>query len=118
MSARCVERDSTLYLRGSPGTLGGRKGSGPLGRSYILLNSELDKNVYDSGLWKLKLGPFLDTGIAYDSSGYFGSKMWLWDVGLQSKIVILRGLTLVLSYGRDLRTGRGCFYSGIPLFSR
>jgi hypothetical protein len=108
-----IERDNDLWLRGHAGTDHGRKGAAPLGRRYFLANWELDKNVYANGLVTLKLGPFVDTGTIADSSGLFGSREWLWDLGLQSKVRVLNRLTVILSYGRNLRGGRGVFYGTV-----
>ena len=102
--------DNDLWLRGHPGTTGGRKGAAPLGRRYTLLNWELDKDLYSNGIISLKFGPFLDTGAIADSSGLFGSREWLWDTGAQCKIRLLGSITVVLIYGRDLRGGRDNFY--------
>jgi tetratricopeptide (TPR) repeat protein len=105
-----LERDNDLWLRGQPGTLDGRKGAAPLGRRYFLTNLEMDKNIYRGAYFKVKLGPFLDNGAVADSSGLFGSQRWLWDTGAQCKIRILGNVTVVLSYGRDLRSGHNVFY--------
>lgn len=108
-----IERDNDLWLRGHAGTSGGRKGAVPLGRRYFLANWEMDKNVYANGIFTVKLGPFLDTGAIADSSGLFGSREWLWDTGAQCKVRVLGSLTIVLSYGRDLRGGRNVFYGNV-----
>jgi hypothetical protein len=108
-----VERDNHLWLRGHPGTLGGRKGAAPLGRRFFLANWEMDKNIYDNGLFVVKIGPFLDNGAVADSSGLFGSQRWLWDSGVQCKVRILGGVTAVFSYGRNLRGGKGVFYGSV-----
>jgi tetratricopeptide (TPR) repeat protein len=105
-----IERDNNLWLRGHAGTLDGRKGAAPLGRRYFLANWEMDKNIYKNGFFTVKLGPFFDNGAVADSSGLFGSQRWLWDSGVQCKVRILGGLTVLLSYGRDLRGGKGVFY--------
>ncbi|HXM92637.1 MAG TPA: hypothetical protein VOA64_00045 [Candidatus Dormibacteraeota bacterium] len=105
-----VERDNDLWLRGHPGTLSGRKGAAPLGRRFFLANWEMDKNIYRNGFFTVKLGPFFDNGAVADSSGFFGSQRWLWDSGVQCRVRILGGLTVLLSYGRDLRSGKGVFY--------
>jgi len=105
-----VDRDNDLWLRGHSGTIGGRKGAAPLGRRFFLANWELDKNVYQAGFLNVKLGPFVDSGDIADSSGLFGSQRWLWDTGIQCKIRVLGSVTVVLSYGRDLRGGKGVFY--------
>jgi tetratricopeptide (TPR) repeat protein len=108
-----LERDNDLWLRGHAGTSGGRKGAAPLGRRYFLANWEQDKNVYANGIFTVKLGPFLDTGAIADSSGLFGSRKWLWDTGAQCKVRVLGSITVVLSYGRDLRGGRNVFYGTV-----
>src|ERR1700730_7213089 len=108
-----VERDNDLWLRGHAGTIDGRKGAAPLGRRYVVMNWEMDKNIYRNGFLTLKLGPFLDNGAVADSSGLFGSQRWLWDSGVQCKVRILGSVTVLLSYGRDLRGGKGTFYGTV-----
>ncbi len=108
-----VERDNDLWLRGHAGTIDGRKGAAPLGRRFFLANWEMDKNIYQNGFFTLKLGPFLDHGAVADSSGLFGSRRWLWDTGAQCKVRILGSLTIVVSYGRDLRGGRNVFFGTV-----
>ena len=108
-----IERDNDLWLRGTAGTTDGRKGAAPLGRRYLLANWEVDKNVYGNGFFVVKLGPFVDDGAIADSSGLFGSQHWLWDTGAQCKIRVLGTMTVVLSYGRDLRGGRNVFYGTV-----
>jgi hypothetical protein len=105
-----VERDNDLWLRGHSGTLDGRKGRAPLGRRYVLLNSEVNKTIYDRAFFRVQLGPFFDTGAIADASGEFGSQKWLFDTGIQARIHILGSVSIVLSYGRDLRNGTGVFY--------
>ena len=108
-----IERDNDLWLRGHAGTLDGRKGAAPLGRRFFLANGEMDKNIYQNGFFTVKLGPFLDSGAVADSSGLFGSQRWLWDTGAQCKVRLLGSLTIVLSYGRDLRDERNVFYGTV-----
>ena len=108
-----VERDNDLWLRGHAGAIDGRKGSAPLGRRYFLANWEVDKNVFENGVFTVKLGPFLDSGAIADSSGLFGSQRWQWDSGLQCKVRVLGGVTAVFSYGRNLRGGKGVFYGTV-----
>ena len=107
------ERDNDLFLRGHPGLYNGQKGNAPLGRNFILMNSELDKIAYHNGLFAVRLGPLLDTGRTYDPSGYFGTRNWLWDTGLQTKIRILGSFEFVLGYGKDLRTGKNSFFTKV-----
>ncbi len=106
-----IERDNDLWLRGHAGTTDGRKGAAPLGRRYLLANGELDKYIFKGAFFTMKLGPFVDSGAIADSSGLLGSQKWLWDAGGQCKVRILGSVTVLLSYGRDLRSGRGVFYA-------
>jgi tetratricopeptide (TPR) repeat protein len=106
-----VERDNELWLRGHPGTTEGRKGRAPLGRRYALFNSEMSKTVYEGAFFRVQLGPFLDGGAIADPSGLFGSGKWLIDAGLQARIRLFGGVSVVLSYGRDLRNGSEASYA-------
>ena len=106
-----VERDNDLWLRGHRATTDGRKGRAPLGRRYALFNSELNKTFYEGAFFRVQLGPFLDSGAVADPSGLVGSRKWLVDAGLQARIRVVGGVSLVLSYGRDLRNGSGAFYA-------
>jgi len=105
-----LDRDSSLWLRGHGATIDGRKGRAPLGRRYFMLNSEYDKTLYNGGLFRFQAGPFLDTGKITDSSGVFGDPRWLVDTGVQVRVRVLGAVSVVLSYGRDLRNGRGAFF--------
>jgi tetratricopeptide (TPR) repeat protein len=104
-----MERDNDLWMRAHVGTRDGRKGSAPLGRRYFLANHEIDKNVYSNGLLRVKLSPFVDTGKISDPSGTSGSRTWMWDTGVQTKIRVL-GVGVSLVYGKDLRTGNNAYY--------
>jgi hypothetical protein len=99
-----LERDNDLALRGHLGTRGGKKGSGPIGRRYILTNFELYKRVYRGDWLTLDAGPALDTGRV--NEGEFQI-----DAGAVVRLRILGSFGIVLSYARDLRGGRGAFYS-------
>jgi hypothetical protein len=105
-----VERDNDRWLRGHPGTLDGRKGRAPLGRRYLLFNSELYKTVYEGPFFRVQLGPFFDTGAIADPSKLLGSQKWLFDTGIQARVRVLGSVSVLLSYGRDLRSGTGAFY--------
>ena len=96
-------------MRGHIATRDGRKGSGPLGRSYFLSNWEADKNVYRNGLLNLKLGPFVDTAKVTDPMAGLGSHKWLWDAGAQVKVRAL-GFGVVITYGKDLRSGNNAWW--------
>jgi hypothetical protein len=104
-----LERENPLRLRAHVSTRDGRKGNAPMGRNYVLLNSEIDKNIYDWGLVGIKLSPFLDIGRSTDPMAGLGSKKLLWDTGLQLKVRFV-GIGFVVVYGRDLRTGKDIAY--------
>jgi hypothetical protein len=104
-----LERDNDLWMRAHIGTFNGQKGSAPLGRDYLLFNSEVDKNIYSNGLIGVKLSPFLDTGKITDPLAGLGSQEWLWDIGMQIKVRVL-GVGVTFTYGKDLRTGHNALY--------
>jgi tetratricopeptide (TPR) repeat protein len=105
-----LDRDTSLWLRGHNATIDGKKGQAPLGRRYVLVNTEYDKTLYDGGFYRFQAGPFLDMGRITDPSGLFGDPRWLVDTGVQMKLRVLGSVSLALSYGRDLRNGRGAFF--------
>jgi hypothetical protein len=107
------DRDTDLWMRGHPGLVAGQKGNAPLGREYVLANTELDKIVYRAPFMTFRAGPFLDSGKVYDPSGYFGSQKWMWDTGAQLKIRVLGSFEFVLGYGKDLRSGRNSFFTTV-----
>ncbi|MGH9433198.1 MAG: hypothetical protein ACRD3T_16835, partial [Terriglobia bacterium] len=112
-----LERDNNLWLRGEIGTANGRKGSAPLGRNYTLTNWEDDKIIFQNGIFRVRVGPFLDSGRITDPSGDFGSRQWMWDTGLELKIRVLGGTEVALFFGKDLLTGNTSFYAttlGLP----
>jgi hypothetical protein len=104
-----LEHDNDLEMRAHLGTRHGRKGSAPLGSTYFLSNWEADKNVFQNGLFNVKLGPFVDSGRITDPAPGLGSHKWLWDVGAQVKARAF-GVGLAFSYGKDLRSGNNAFY--------
>ncbi len=105
------DRDTDLYLRGHRGTRNRKKGNSPLGREYLLWNWEVDKRIFEHSFFDLRIGPFLDSGKTRDESQAFGSTKWLWDVGIQAKLRFQSKLTLLLTYGKDLRTGRNAWHA-------
>lgn len=108
-----VERDdNNLWLRGISATHGGRKGNSPMGRDYVLWNSEIDKIVYNGALFQVRVGPLFDAGRIWDASGLFGSRGWLWDPGAQVKFRVLDTFEVVFSYGHDMRSGENAFFGG------
>jgi hypothetical protein len=106
-----IERDSDLWLRAHPGTRDGNKGSAPMGRGYLLSNTDWDKNVFNGGFLQIKMGLFFDAGRVHAPSPVLGSSQWLLDTGAQVKLHVLGCLGVVLTYGRDVRGGRNTFYA-------
>jgi tetratricopeptide (TPR) repeat protein len=106
-----LDRDTTLWLRGHGATIDGKKGGAPLGRRFVLLNSEYDKTLYNGGFFRIQAGPFVDMGKITDPSALFGDPRWLVDTGLQVNLRVLGSVSVALSYGRDLRNGRGAFFA-------
>ena len=80
-----------------------------MGRYYLLSNWDIAKNVYNNGLFGVKLSPFLDTGKITDPLPGLGSKNWLWDTGIQANFTVL-GVCFTFNYGKDLRSGNNAFY--------
>ena len=107
------DRDTELWMRGHPGLLSGQKGNAPLGRQYVLTNSEVDKVVYRAPFVTFRVGPFLDSGKVYDPSGYFGAPEWMWDTGVQVRIRVLGSFEFLLGYGKNLRSGKNSFFTAV-----
>jgi hypothetical protein len=108
-----MERDNELWLRGHVGTQEGRKGNAPLGTDYALVQTDFDRTVAQFRFVRVKAGPFFDAGWISGPSSQFGSHGWLFDAGLQAKVVVAGGITWSFVYGRDLRDGRGVFYTSV-----
>ncbi|HJT88520.1 MAG TPA: tetratricopeptide repeat protein [Bryobacteraceae bacterium] len=108
-----IERDNDLWLRGHPGAIDGKKGSAPIGRGYLLSNWDLYKDVYRHPLFTIQLGPFLDTGRIHDVFGRFGDGRLLVDTGAQCRARLPGGLSVVVTYGRDLRGGGKVLYATV-----
>ena len=107
------DRDTDLWMRGYPALYHGQKGNAPLGRDYFLSNWDFDKIAYINPLFTAAVGPFLDSGDAYDPSGYFGSRQWMWDSGLQTKIRVLGRAEIVLGWAITLRSAHGSFFATV-----
>ena len=114
--------DADLPMKAHIATRDGRKGSAPLGSNYFVSNWEATRQFSP----KLKspimlpmqvaVGPFLDTGKISDPGSALGSGKWLWDVGLEAKVRVFQ-FEVMLSYGRDLRSGRNAVVTSSPLYT-
>jgi tetratricopeptide (TPR) repeat protein len=107
------DRDTDLWMRGYPGLHHGQKGDAPLGRDYFLTNWDFDKIAYDNPLVTAAVGPLFDSGDAYDPSHYFGSRQWMWDSGLQTKIRVLHRAQIILGWAIALRSARSSFFATV-----
>jgi tetratricopeptide (TPR) repeat protein len=103
------ERDNDLWLCGQVGTRDGRKGSSPLGYDYFLSNASLLRSVYSNGLLGIKAGPLFDIGRMGAPTGGLSTTQWIFDAGAEVRFTVL-GTSVVMTYGRDLRTGNNAFY--------
>lgn len=108
-----LERDNPLWLRGHVGTRDGRKGNAPLGSQFVLVNSELQRDLWRVLFLRVQAGPFFDVGATRDPRGYFGSNGLLYDAGLAVTLRTVRGIRISAVYGRDLRDGRPAFYTAV-----
>ena len=104
-----VERDNDLWLRGHVGTRDGRKGSAPMADRYFLSNTDFYRSVWSNGLISIKAGPLLDVAKASAPTTGLTRRQWLVDAGVEVKLSVL-GTGVVLTYGRDLRSGNNAFY--------
>jgi hypothetical protein len=104
-----VERDNDLWLRGHIGTRDRQKGSSPLGYNYFLSNSDFYRRIYTDGLFDIHAGPLLDIGRMDAPTSGLSSSQWFFDTGVEARITVL-GTSIVLTYGRDLRSGANAFY--------
>lgn len=122
------DRDNPLWMRGHNGLVDGRKGNAPLGTRYLLGNVDFERLLWRDPLVTVRLGAFVDTGRIYASgegsgaaagsvspapTALFGSPIWLTDTGLQARVHLFSGSTLILGWGHDLRSGGNTFYSAI-----
>lgn len=107
-----VERDNDLWLRGHIGTRDGQKGSSPLADRFFLSNTDFYRSVWGNGLISVKAGPLLDIARASAPTSGLAAQQWLFDAGAEVKLTVL-GTGVVLTYGRDLRTGNNAFYGSV-----
>ena len=107
-----MERDTDLWLRGQIGTRDGRKGSSPLGSSFFLLNTDFYRRIYGNGIFDLKAGPLADVARVGAPTTGLADGRWLFDVGVEAKLTVL-GTSVVLTYGRDLRSGSNAFFGAV-----
>jgi len=91
-----LDRDSDLTLRAHPSYHEGRKGSGPIGNRYVLLNAETDKILHDFGVARVSAGPVVDVARM--------SKLYI-DSGVVLRLSLGPAMSMSFSLSRDLRSG-------------
>jgi len=105
-----MDRDDTnLELRAHIATRDGRKGSAPIGNGYLLSNTDFYRRLYTNGLVTIHVGPLFDVGRMVAPNSALSSQQWLLDAGIEARLTVLH-TSVVLSYGRDLRTGANAFW--------
>ncbi|MEX2263202.1 MAG: tetratricopeptide repeat protein [Bryobacteraceae bacterium] len=108
-----AERDNDLWLRGHSGTRNGQKGHAPMGAAFLLANLEVGKRIYSHPLFTIQLGPFADIGRIRDLLGRPSPSAWIVDPGVHARIRLLGKVEVSLSYGWNVSSGRGLFYSKV-----
>lgn len=104
--------DSNLWMRGHITTRDGRKGSSPIGNAYTLSNTDFYRRIYSNGLFAIHVGPLLDIGKMGAPTIGLSSDQWLFDAGIEARLTVLH-TSVVLSYGRDLRSGANAFFGTV-----
>ncbi len=79
---------------------------------YFLSNTDLYRSVWGNGLVSIKAGPLLDIARTAGPTPELAPRQWLFDVGAEVKLSVL-GTGVVLTYGRDLRSGSNAFYGSV-----
>jgi hypothetical protein len=104
--------DSDLNLRAHIATRDGRKGSAPIGNAYFLSNTDVFRRLYSNGLLRIDLSPLLDIGKMAAPTTGLSTGQWLFDTGVEARLTVLH-TSVILSYGRDLRSGANAFYGSV-----
>ena len=109
-----MERDNSpeYWLRGHPGARYGRKGTAPLGQEIEVGQLDVSRRLFTLPFIRSYLGPWFDWGRTA-AGGRFESNGWLYDAGVEARVATLGGIQVRLIYGRDMRDGRGVFYTAI-----
>ncbi len=110
-----MERDNPaeFWFRGIAGTFAGRKGSAPLVKQFALMQTDVDRRIFELPLIRLDAGPFFDTTVLGKSaldrihSGPMAAS------GLEAQVKTFGNIKFRFVYGRDFQTGRGVFYSAV-----
>ncbi len=108
-----MDRDDTnLWMRAHIATRDGHKGSSPIGDAYFLSNTDIFRRLYGNGLFAIHAGPLLDIGKMAAPTVGLSSDQWLVDAGVEARLTVLH-TSIVLSYGRDLRSGANAFFGTV-----
>jgi predicted double-glycine peptidase len=102
-----LDRDSDLWLRAHSATLDGRKNAASTSRAFIVMNSDFQKTVFNSGLFQIKTGPFVDAGKSSISP------RWVVDSGLEMRFSVLGSIAINISYGWSLRDAQRALFARV-----
>ena len=79
---------------------------------FFLSNTDFYRSVWGNGLISVKAGPLLDVAKVSAPTAGLATQQWLFDAGAEIKLTVL-GTGVVLTYGRDLRSGNNAFYGAV-----
>ncbi len=113
--ALAMERDTEddLWLRGIVGTIDGRKGNGPIGRSFAIGQVDLQRRLFAVPFLRVSAGPFFDAGEVghpLENSKFRGLQC---DTGIEGKVRTAGAVEVLLICGRDLSKGGNAFYTAV-----
>ena len=89
-------------------------GENPFSTGYMLLNGDVSKTIFENGKVRWRLIPFTDLA-AINRTELWTGPQWFLDLGMQSGLEFFHSVELMVSYGKDLRTGRNVIYFGASL---
>jgi hypothetical protein len=103
-----ANQHSNLSLRAHRSSIE-KKGENPFAPGFVLSNIDFSKQILSKGRLHWRLSPFVDVARIADSELWNGHR-WFLDAGIQSGFRVYGSTELVLTYGKDLRTGRNVLY--------
>ena len=84
-------------------------GENPFSTGFLLLNWDISKTVFDNGRFRWRLIPFTDVA-AMKRTELWDGPHWFIDLGMQSGFQVFNSVELMVTYGKDLRSGRNVIY--------
>jgi hypothetical protein len=108
-----ADRNMNLRLRAHRSEMD-QYGENPFGPGYLLFNWDISKTIFENGKFRWRLVPFVDTARISPGDLWKGPK-WFLDTGLQSGFQVFDSIELMMTYGKDLQSGRNVIYLGLHL---